>query len=41
MFTRKYFKDISLISSKIDTVEIDKLVISLKKIRDNKGRIFF
>ena len=41
MFTRKYFKDISLISSKIDTVKIDKLAISLKKVRDNKGRIFF
>ena len=41
MFTRKYFKDISLISSKIDTVKIDKLAISLKKVRGNKGRIFF
>ena len=41
MFTRKYFKDISLISSKIDTVKIDKLAISLKKVRDNMGRIFF
>lgn len=41
MFSKKYFKDISEISSKLETTKVDVLAKSLKKIRDQKGRIFF
>ena len=41
MFSKKYFKDISEISSKIEATKIDVLAKSLKKIRDQRGRIFF
>jgi len=41
MFSKKYFKDISEISSKIETTKVDVLAKSLKKIRDQRGRIFF
>lgn len=41
MFSKKYFKEISLISSRIETVKVDEIAKSLKKIRDQKGRIFF
>jgi D-sedoheptulose 7-phosphate isomerase len=41
MFSKKYFKDISEISSNLETNKVDALAKSLKKIRDQKGRIFF
>lgn len=41
MFSKKYFKDISEISSKLETTKVDVLAKSLKKIRDQRGRIFF
>ncbi len=41
MFSKKYFKDISEISSKLETNKVDILAKSLKKIRDQRGRIFF
>jgi D-sedoheptulose 7-phosphate isomerase len=41
MFSKKYFKDISIISSQLDTSQVDILAKSLKKIRGQKGRIFF
>jgi D-sedoheptulose 7-phosphate isomerase len=41
MFSKKYFKDISEISSKLETAKVDVLAKSLKKIRDQRGRIFF
>jgi D-sedoheptulose 7-phosphate isomerase len=41
MFSKKYFKDISEISSKLEINKVDILAKSLKKIRDQRGRIFF
>lgn len=41
MFSKKYFKDISEISSKLETTKVDVLAKSLKTIRDQRGRIFF
>ena len=41
MFSKKYFKDISEISSQLDNSKVEILAKSLKKIRNQKGRIFF
>tara|TARA_A100001015_G_C15030962_1_gene733196 strand:+ start:302 stop:898 length:597 start_codon:yes stop_codon:yes gene_type:complete len=40
-FIEKYFKQTSLISSKINTKSIENLVIDIFKVRKNNGRIFF
>ena len=36
MFSKKYFKDIFIISSQLDTSQVDILAKSLKKIRGQK-----
>lgn len=41
MFSKKYFKNISEISSKLEKTKVESLAKSLKKIRDQRGRIFF
>ena len=40
-FTEKYFQKVAKIANLINVKEINNLVFELKKIRNNKGRVFF
>ena len=40
-FTENYFNQVNTISSLLDKNEINKMIAKLKKIKINKGRIFF
>jgi D-sedoheptulose 7-phosphate isomerase len=40
-FTEKYFQNVAKIANLINVKEINNLVFELKKIKNNKGRIFF
>ena len=40
-FTEKYFPNVAKIANLINVKEINNLVFELKKIKNNKGRIFF
>ena len=40
-FIEKYFNQINNSISKVDNIKIDKIIDSLKKLRKNKGRLFF
>ena len=40
-FTEKYFQNVAKIANLVNVKEINNLVFELKKIKNNKGRIFF
>ena len=40
-FINKYFNQVKLISDKIDINKIETLAKEIKKVKKNKGRIFF
>ena len=40
-FSKNFFKKTLDVSKNIDTNQIEKLIQSLKKVKTNKGRLFF
>ena len=40
-FSETYFKEVTNIANKIDTIKIDKLALEINSVRSSSGRIFF